>query len=208
LDGKDNGKKEFSVRSFVLSSMTDVTRWSHALVEKCFALSSQMSLPSLFDCHHELLLAWRSEEAHSFQTISWFPWSFESVLKCSWNIASRIVHRGTSDLSSGECQQRSLPHIYILSCTDCDPSDIHGINSVIHARCLESLMILWKFWLISQPCVRWFCWTFDFWNVSSTITRHKNLNRMFVSSFDQFKYNRPEIPAVIRGAGFGARETI
>jgi hypothetical protein len=26
LDGKDNGKKEFSVRSFVLSSMTDVTR--------------------------------------------------------------------------------------------------------------------------------------------------------------------------------------
>jgi hypothetical protein len=48
MDGNDNPEKEFGSRNFIPSSMTDNDQSWHGLAEKCFALSTQMGLPTFF----------------------------------------------------------------------------------------------------------------------------------------------------------------
>jgi hypothetical protein len=47
-DGAENVAKEYGLRSFIPSSMTDTDQYWHGVAEKCFALSSQMGPPTFF----------------------------------------------------------------------------------------------------------------------------------------------------------------
>jgi hypothetical protein len=48
IDGDENGEKEFGLRSFIPSALTDTDQYWHAVAEKCFAISMRMGAPIFF----------------------------------------------------------------------------------------------------------------------------------------------------------------
>jgi hypothetical protein len=139
-DGGENGEKEYGLRSFIPASMTDIDQYWHGVAEKCFALSSQMGVPTFF------LTLTMNPYWPEYQTLkrgsgqvsdaTLMSIVFQARLKCLLEYCRRshLLGNVTAFVWRIEYQQRVLPHAHILFWTDCDTSDIQAIERIVNAR--------------------------------------------------------------------------
>jgi hypothetical protein len=114
------------MRSFIPASVAESDQYWHAIAEKCFALSSQMSAPTFFVtvtmnpyCPEYQSLKRRTGH---FSDATLMSIIFSARLKflmkyCRW---CHPLENVTAFMWRIDYQQRGLPHVHILFWTDCD----------------------------------------------------------------------------------------
>jgi hypothetical protein len=140
IDGTEEGAKEFGLRSFIPSSLTDTDQYWHAVAEKCFALSTQIGPPTFF------LTMTMNPYWPDYQALKRGSGHYSDATIISIVFRSRlkflIKHCKSTRLFGNlkafvwrvEYQQRGLPHAHILLWTDTDTTDIREVDRLINAR--------------------------------------------------------------------------
>jgi hypothetical protein len=132
--------KEYGMRTFIPSSLTDSNEYWRDVATKCFALSTQLGAPTFFLTFTmnpywlEFQALKRGDAAYSDSAMAAIIFRLKLNGLMKFIESRRTLGKVLAFVWRIEYQKRGLPHAHVLFWTDYDTSSIPAVEKVVNVR--------------------------------------------------------------------------